>query len=72
MEEQLHGHSGYTLFIRDKDNNTKSVIAEGRQEWKHRQFNSGSKAPGDSPQVLKDHVGTIVALDGKTGEFWLW
>ncbi len=69
FEEQLHGISGYTLFIRDKDNNTKSIVAERPP----RNGNTVSltldpKLQEMAYQVLKDHVGAIVALDGKTGE----
>ena len=69
MEEQLHGHSGYTLFIRDKDNNTKSVIAERpARNGNTVSLTLDPKLQEIAHKVLKDHVGTIVALDGKTGE----
>ncbi|HZJ82991.1 MAG TPA: penicillin-binding transpeptidase domain-containing protein [Clostridia bacterium] len=69
MEENLHGASGYTLFIRDKDGNNKSVIAE--------------KPPqdGDTISLTLDHnlqqivhdalqgnVGAVVALNPISGE----
>lgn len=69
MEEYLHGISGYSLFIRDKDNNKKSTVAE--------------RAPKDGNTViltldpdlqeathkaLSGYVGTAVVLNGVTGE----
>jgi len=69
FEEHLHGIPGYTLFIRDKDNNTKSVIAERPPKNGNTvSLTLDPKLQEISYNALKDHVGAIVALDGNTGE----
>lgn len=69
FEDQLHGSPGYTLFIRDKDNNTKSVIAErSPKNGNTVSLTLDPKLQEIAYKALKGHVGTIVALDGKTGE----
>ena len=69
MEEELHGISGYSLFIRDPDGNKKSTIAERPpKDGNTVSLTLDSKLQEIVHKALRDHVGTVVALDGITGE----
>lgn len=69
MEEHLHGISGYSLFIRDKDNNKKSTIAEKPpKDGNTISLTLDSKLQEIAHKALRGHVGSIVILNGVSGE----
>lgn len=69
MEEYLHGVPGYSLFIRDKDNNKKTTIAERvPQNGDTVSLTLDPKLQQISYDALNGHVGTAVVLNGITGE----
>ena len=69
MEEYLHGIPGYSLYIRDKDNNKKSTIAERTpKNGDTVSLTLDADLQEVTHKALKGHVGTAVVLNGVTGE----
>ena len=69
MEEELRGASGYSLFIRDKDNQKKSTIAErAARDGNTISLTLDPQLQEIAHTALQGHVGTAVTLDGLTGE----
>lgn len=69
MEEHLHGSSGYSLFIRDGENNKKSTIAEKPpMDGNTVSLTLDPRLQEITHKALKGHVGSAVVLNGVTGE----